>query len=113
MALDKDLLTALLSLDVYNRGYNPGIEGLGSVGSSLGQAYFLNQSNTETTSDEFNADFYAAAYTVTYESGATETIIAYRGTDTPYLFDPSSDVWTGWVVGGGFANSAQARLAAA
>jgi hypothetical protein len=33
---DKDLFLAILSMDSYNRGYEPGISGLDGVGTSGG-----------------------------------------------------------------------------
>ena len=39
MAISKDLLLAILSMDSYNRGYNQGINGLGGVGASIGKIW--------------------------------------------------------------------------
>lgn len=34
--ISDDLMLAILSMDSYNRGYDRGIEGLGSVGAQIG-----------------------------------------------------------------------------
>lgn len=36
MTISPELTYAILSLDSYNRGYDPGVEGLGGIGSSIG-----------------------------------------------------------------------------
>ena len=96
--MNNNLYQALFALDAYNRGYAEGIEGLGGVFSQIGNATLSQQSNTQGSSDEVNASFYAVAY-----SYNGETIISYRGTDD------ASDIWNGWTTGVGNANSHSAR----
>lgn len=102
--MNKDLLTALLSLDAYNRGYNVGIEGV--AGAAVGSATFLAQSQVGTTDPEFQASFYAVAYRI--DSGENAgTYIVYRGTDNLLIGDPVH----GWPLGGGNPTAEQAKLA--
>ena len=35
MTISTDLFLSILSMDAYNRGYDPGIEGLGGIGSQI------------------------------------------------------------------------------
>lgn len=46
MAISDDLFLAILSMDSYNRGYGTGLEGLGGVGSQIGNAKIIDQSET-------------------------------------------------------------------
>ena len=61
-------------MDAYNRGYAPGINNLGKVGSQVGEATLLG---IKLPTGSEAVGFYAAAYTV--DGGGT--IISYRGTD--------------------------------
>lgn len=82
-----ELLMALLSLDSYNRGYAPGMEGPSNSGMS-GQARFLPN---RLPASSPAAGFYAAAYDISaygYENpdapGSTLTrVLSFRGTDKP------------------------------
>jgi len=112
MAISKDLFLAILSMDAYNRGYDPGIAGLGgsesSVGDSLGNAVVTNENRRNEAK---SAGFYAVAYDTEYG-----TVISYRGTDNPDVLlsgegGSGSDVWQGWITGLGFMGP-QAYLAA-
>ena len=89
MTISKDLFLSILSMDAYNRGYNPGIEGLSDApGTIIGNATILN-SNIPQGSQA--ASFYALSYTL-----GGETIISYRGTDR--YFGNSvigGDIWNG------------------
>jgi hypothetical protein len=38
IATSTELLLAILAMDSYNRGYDPGIEGLGGAGTQIGAA---------------------------------------------------------------------------
>lgn len=110
--MDSDLLKALLAMDAYNRGYNEGVKGLGSVGSKIGTATIITDSlQTPSTSNSISVGFYGLAYKLT--SG--ETIISYRGTDVPASWfwsdAPGSDIWYGWTTGAGSPSSEQAELA--
>jgi hypothetical protein len=102
MTISPELTYAILSSDSYNRGYDPGVLGLGGIGSSIGGYSILRQSATDPQSDEVAASFYAAAY----QDGSGNIVISYRGTDDPLGGDIAA--WTG---GGGF-ETAQAELAA-
>lgn len=69
---EKDLFMAILSMDAYHRGYDPGITLPDS--STLGNATIIN---TGPASDAWvAAGFYAAAYDTQWG-----TVISYRGTD--------------------------------
>ena len=76
MTVSKELLYAILAMDSYNRGYDEGITGLGAIGSSIGGAILVQQSDTQEGKPGVAAGFYAAAYDV---DGAV--VISYRGTD--------------------------------
>ncbi len=73
MAISDDLFRAILAMDAYNRGYTPGIAGLGGQGTQIGNATISLQSNTP---EQAAASFSATAYTWN-----NHQIISYRGTD--------------------------------
>lgn len=102
MSIATDIDYSVLSLDSYNRGYNPGITGLGGIGATVGQRTLVMESNTDPASPEVAATFYAAVY----EAGDGSIVISFRGTD-----DPWADARTGWPTGAGLIGS-QAELAA-
>jgi hypothetical protein len=85
-----DLFMAILSMDSYNRGYDPGIALSGNTG---GGATITTDSAVLTVNGQridISAGFYAAAYETQYG-----TAISYRGTD----FDggpATNDVVSGW-----------------
>jgi len=104
---EKDLFLAILAMDSYNRGYDAGIkdggdadpDGLGSLGSRIGNAIVSSESNTAENSSEVAAGFYAVAYQTQYG-----TVISYRGTDNLAVFgsgESGSDIYNGWVQGAG------------
>jgi hypothetical protein len=103
MAISDELYLALLSMDAYNRGYDPGISGLGETNSGIGNATFTSQSNTDPNSAEYAASFYASTYTWN-----GKTVIAYRGYD-----DLAEDTLTGAALGAGDPGATQAKMAAA
>lgn len=76
MTVSPTLMHAILAMDSYNRGYNEGIVGLGGIGSQIGNATVLQQSNVNAGSEEFTAGFYAVAYNF-----GGQTVISYRGTE--------------------------------
>lgn len=47
MTISKDLYLAILAMDAYNRGYGVGIGGLSGIGSKLGSATILTDSETQ------------------------------------------------------------------
>ena len=82
MSISPELMYAILSMDVYNRGYNPGIAGLsessdGSV--KIGTATITrNLQDVQLSGEAVAAGFYAVAY-----EWNGETIISYRGDGFP------------------------------
>ena len=79
--IDHDLMSAILSMDTYHRGYNAGLQGSASVtGDRIGlwdvgaSSAIFRGPNGELLDQ--NIGFYAQSY-----SHNGETIIAYRGTD--------------------------------
>ncbi|MGD9851516.1 MAG: Mbeg1-like protein [Nitrospirales bacterium] len=75
MSVSSELMYAILAMDAYNRGYNPGIVGLGGMGSQIGTATVgIDADDPEGVAQA--AGFYAVAY-----QWNGETIISYRGTD--------------------------------
>jgi len=91
MSISDDLMLAILAMDSYNRGYGERIDGLGGLGSEIGNATLITDSEAtaETSSSARDLSFYAAAYA--YDG---ETIISNRGTDDSGL---SADLSTGWL----------------
>jgi len=78
MSISNELMYAILSMDSYNQGYNPGISG---VGNAVGLATKVSDSSVLDASGNSDiaqaAGFYASAY-----SYKEETVISYRGTDS-------------------------------
>ena len=117
MTISKELFLSILAMDSYNRGYNAGIadegqgdaDGLGRVGSQIGNATVTADNNTTTAQ---SAGFYAVAYTVgagVEGIAPGTTIISYRGTHGLTLgTDPVSgggDILNGWLAGAGLPTS--------
>lgn len=99
MAINQDIVYAILSLDSYNRGYGAGII---VSGTSLGN-YSISDSSSillEEGSDS-SIGFYAQVYTL-----GTEKIISFRGTDNIV-----QDAAEGWILGGGFTTAPQGMAA--
>jgi predicted alpha/beta hydrolase len=104
-----DLFKAILSMDSYNRGYNEGItleSGSAVVGTYLGAAQIIQQSDFLTGSAGVNAGFYALAYQLPDDS----VTVAYRGTDED-ITPTAKDVLHGYGVGAGSADVAQSEMA--
>ena len=82
MTISKDLSLSILSMDAYNRGYNPGIANLSDAGGTgLGIATILNVPLPQGSQV---ADFYALAYTIgagVDEIALGTTVISFRATD--------------------------------
>ena len=87
MTISKDLFLSILSMDAYNRGYNPSIAGLSdAVDTGIGTARVKQASDSRADSAEVAASFYAISYTIgTGVDGIAPgtTVISYRGTDKP------------------------------
>ncbi len=88
MTLSKDLFLSILSMDSYNRGYIPGISGLGGIDAQIGSATIKKESDIAAGIPGVDASFYAVSYTLTASVGVSgdtiasgTTIISYRGTD--------------------------------
>ena len=97
-----DVLAAVLSLDAYNRGYNPELNfaaNSDASGTAIGDATVVQSEASP------NSSFYAVAY-----EWQGETIIAFRG--TVFAGSPDlGDVLNGWTLSGGYDGAAQAQLA--
>jgi hypothetical protein len=86
MTMSRDLFLSILSMDAYNRGYNPGIAGLSdTAGTGVGNATIQNVALPDGS---VPASFYGLAYKLTQSVGTPgnqiasgTTIISYRGTD--------------------------------
>ncbi len=77
-----DLFLAILSMDAYNRGYDPGIAELGGVGARLGNADIISDSSVlkeNGVRQDSPVSFYAVEYNLSADFG-DETIISFRGT---------------------------------
>jgi hypothetical protein len=91
MTISPELEFAILSLDSYNRGYNPGVAGLSDEpGTSIGNWTILD---VDLPAGSEAASFYAAAY----QDSSGNIVISYRGTDNPLGGD-----FTAWTGGAGF-----------
>lgn len=111
MTISNDIMLSILAMDSYNRGYGEGVTGLGGLGSKIGNATIITDSETvqETATDGEALNFYAIAY----DYGG-ETVISYRGTDDPLGELPnagSGDLLSGWAIGAGFTQDTQTLLA--
>ena len=90
MTISKDLFLSILSMDAYNRGYNPGITGLSDAPNiQIGTATIVDAA---LPTGAQVASFYAAATTI--GSGVTgiaagTTVISYRGTGARYRWRPA------------------------
>ena len=112
MATNPDLMKAILSMDAYNRGYNPGIV---LSGTKIGSALINTDSfsfgtkivNGQTVRKDQAEGFYALAYKLS--NG--ETVISYRGTDDKYGAQSGSDITNGWLLGSGNYKATQAIMA--
>ncbi len=106
--MNRSLLNAVLSLDAYNRGYEPAIKNLSSApGTLIGNVSIISEDRSEAAQ---NAGFYAIAYQF-----GSEKIISYRGTDRnislPWSGDPGSDFLNGYGLALGSPYGLQAGLA--
>ncbi len=101
--MNRDLFLAILAMDSYSRGYGQRMSGLTATGN-LGAAAIKFDSLVLGGTPEDRADATADFYAIAYEWGG-ETIISYRGTDG------LNDILTGWTVGAGWTDQAQANLA--
>ena len=120
MTISKDLFLSILSMDVYNRGYEAGIadsgvgdpDGLGDrIGIQVGAATIEASSDSDPESPEASSGFYAISYSVDgsniegWDTDKTK-VLAFRGTNT------SLDYLRGWFVGAGdILTGTQAQLA--
>ena len=83
MTVSKDLLFALLSLDVYNRGFGAGLESrkTGLTNAGVGTATVQNRKNFGVESGVYDqwkeVGSHAEAYDTPYGR-----VIAHRGTDS-------------------------------
>ena len=63
MSISSELMNAILAMDSYNRGYNPGISGLGGEGSAIGTATVKKDATQLLDAGVAEAPgFYAVAY---------------------------------------------------
>jgi Ca2+-binding RTX toxin-like protein len=82
MAISKDLFLSILSMDAYNRGYNPGITGLSDAPGTGISTSHIRDFDLPTGSEA--ANFYGISYIVgagVDGIAAGTTVISYRGTD--------------------------------
>ena len=102
-----DLISAILAMDSYNRGYGSGITELepsGTIGTFTIGTGFDQTGWTE-----------AGFYGIAYKNAATgQIVISYRGTDANFVSpfgEEGSDLLTGYGLAVGDFTSAQAQLA--
>ena len=96
MSISKDLFLALLSMDVYNRGYGTGL-GLGdnsdAIGTEIGGATIVARASSDEKSDAVKAGFYAVAYHVgdgVDDIPKDTIVIALRGASVAAIGQPSA-----------------------
>jgi hypothetical protein len=114
MAISKDLFTAILAMDAYNRGYESGINfgpNADAAGTRIGDATVIR---SKGDAEAQSSGFYGIAYNTSAVTGFTagETTIAYRGTDR--LIPNSvfgSDLWNAYGVGRDRAGNIRAMQA--
>jgi hypothetical protein len=110
VTISKELITSILAMDSYNRGYNAGIV-LPSGATRIGTATIGTDSTAELGEQVTKSTGF---YAISYKWG-NETVISYRGTDNPDLLGltpGASDIWSGWITGTGtLINAKQAALA--
>jgi hypothetical protein len=98
-----NLLLSILSLDSYNRGYDPGMAGVD--GNQIGTATAVKDSQQIPGSRA--ASFYAVKY---HDASSGDDVISYRG--TTFREGPDKkDVINGWTLAAGYAAASQAQLA--
>jgi|GEM_PF-2835794 len=123
MNMSKELYLALFSMDAYNRGYNPKIEGLGGLNAHIGNALITHESDLEDGLPGVTHSFYAVAYEFNTEnpnfvtvddSGQTvgAAVISYRGTDQilPSFGEAWGDLAQGWTLGAGYPEAGSQGL---
>ncbi|MEY9524038.1 PII-like signaling protein [Bradyrhizobium japonicum] len=102
MATEDDLFLAILAMDAYNRGYNPGMEFSGNSDSTSTQ---IGDATVLTADPDEESSFYAIAY-----SWAGKTVISYRG--TTFEAGPNlGDILNGWTLSAGYSQASQAQKA--
>ena len=106
-----DVLNALLSLDVYNRGFGAGLESreTGLTNRLIGEATLQNRSDfiDAPTYDRWReVGFHAEVYDTPHGR-----VIAFRGTDFAPDEDFEADIENGWPLGGGNFFQPQAFMA--
>ncbi len=105
MPISQQLMTALLSMDSYNRGYG---EGIRLTGNAIGNATLTTDSTAQLGLGTTGAvGFYASAYTWN-----GKTIISYRGTNADSIDAAAADIMNGWATGLGFASTQSAMAGA-
>lgn len=102
-------VNAILTLDVYNRGYGEAIRGLAPAGR-IGNVRIVSDSERLGRADGARVDQTAGFYAIEYEFNG-RTIIAYRGTDEFVAEIGGSDIVNGWTLGAGDTATPQAGLA--
>lgn len=99
-----DLNYAILALDAYNRGYDPGIE---LNGNTVGSFTIVAREVVGIGDPAYAAWELASFYAVAYQDASGNIVISYRGTDDP-TFGADLNAWAG---GAGWETE-QAKLAA-
>lgn len=102
-------INAILSLDVYNRGYGQGIKGL-DLRNRIGNVIVINDSAELGNVGDTRLDQSVGFYAVQYRFDG-RTIVAYRGTDERTIDTGINDIIYGWPLGVGDIDSGQAGLA--
>ncbi len=120
--MDNQLFDAILSMDSYNRGYNPGIDLASVLGvpesDAFDSAHPIMIGNAAIIASDGVHDPAALAdgfYAIAYQYGSTVTI-AYRGTDkfTSGSFDGvdfGGDIYNSYGSGAGLSETPQSILA--
>ena len=128
--MSADLFSAILAMDVYNRGYGKKLDHdqqTSPVNLWIGNAQIKSDSrvlgvNSANASRDEAAGFYGVSYDTSLvhafnstKNGVTtniDTAVSYRGTTTNASGLPdSNDIYNGWTIALGYGDAAQATLA--
>ena len=110
--MNKKVFDAILSMDVYNRGYNASLD-LGNIDfnqTKVGNVSIITDSTVEFGNGvDQNSSFYSIAY---QDDNNGKVTISYRGTDEIVHWGlGNGDAWDGFGVGGGSSQGDQAEMA--
>jgi len=96
-ATQTDLFLAILALDAYNRGYNPGMY-IPTPDPNNPDCIQIGNATVVQQKADNSIGFYAVAY-----NWDGQTVISYRGTTFEVGHNTLNDIIYGWSLSAGFA----------